>query len=185
MQRVTQSNQKPSSSTYNINTQRVYTRFHRKPQIYQPNCQTNKTIKLEQTIDQESMNDYMAKIYKEKKYRGVLDPSSPNNKDIFIDTDSEHQKSEIGADEYNQRRKNKKSTRLLIEKTESQYPETYNSQNIFRRDGIIKGYYVKVNRNTSNQLYNTYNLRTRNERIIKNFVQTPTKSKKKYIYESK
>ena len=183
MQRVTQSYQQPSTTTYNVNGKRVYARFHRKPQIYPTSFQTNKTYKIETTLEQESMNDFISNIYKEKKYRGVLDPAAPNNKNIFIDTDSEHQKSELGQVEA-QRNKNKKSTRLLIAKTESQFPETYNSQNVFRRDGLVRGYYVKVNKGNINKLNNTYNINTKNTRMIRTLKQTPSPQlEDKIIYD--
>jgi len=103
-------------------------------------------------LEEENVNTLISDIYKQKKFRGMLDPSSPNNKNIFIDTDSEIQKSERVPEEY-QKAHNKKSTQLLIVKTESQFPETYNSQNIFKKDGLVKGYYIKVNPNKN---YNTY-----------------------------
>jgi len=183
MQRVTQSYHQPSSTTYNVNGKRIYTRFHRKPQIYPTSFQTKKTYKIETTLEQESMNNFISNIYKEKKYRGVLDPAAPNNKNIFIDTDSEHQKSELGQDEP-KRNKNRKSTRLLIAKTESQFPETYNSQNVFRRDGLVRGYYVKVNKGNINRLNNNYNINTKNTRMVTTLKQTPSPQlEDKIIYD--
>jgi hypothetical protein len=185
MQRVKQTIPILSSNTYDVNSQRIYTRFHRKPQMYQPSFPTNKTIRIEKTIDQGSMNDFVAKIYKEKKYRGVLDCTSPNNKNIFIDTDSEHQKSEIGQDDYHQPRNNKKSTRLLIAKTESQFPETYNSQTVFRRDGLVRGYYIKVNNKSTEKFTDNYDINTQNARMINTYVQTPSQPEGRYIYDIK
>ena len=135
MKRVIQTTQQPSSNTYNVTTKKVYTRFHRKPQVYQSSFQANKTYKVIDRLDKENINTLITNIYKEKKYRGVLDLTSPNNKNICIDTDSENQKSEKGSG-FSAKDQNKKSTKLLIAKTESQFPETYNSLNVFRRELI-------------------------------------------------
>jgi hypothetical protein len=164
MQRIVQNMQSPSTTTNNVTNKRIYTRFHRKPQIYPTGFQTNKTYK-EENLDQENMNNIITNIYKEKKYRGVLDPAAPNNKNIFIDTDSEHQKSDKESEHF-QHNQYKKSTKLLIAKTESQFPETYNSSNIFKRDGLVRGYYVKVNENNNN--FNTFNTLTKKKSNCKN-----------------
>ena len=125
------------------------------------------------------MNNYLSNIYKEKKYRGVLDPAAPNNKNIFIDTDSELHFSEREDGPINPK-KNEKSAKLLIAKTESQYPETYNSQNIFRRDGLTKGYFVNVNGNNNlnynnyNNFNNTYNTLTRKNKNVQSIINTPS-----------
>ena len=138
-------------STYNSSNQQIYTRFHRKPQIYPTSFQKNKKNQIN-TLEEENVNSLITDIYKQKKYRGMLDPASPNNKNIFIDTDSEVQKSDKFQGDFKNTH-DKKSTQLLIAKTESQFPETYNSQNIFRRDGLVKGYYIKVN---PRKAFNTY-----------------------------
>ena len=139
------------TSTYNGNNQRIYTRFHRKPQIYPSSFRMNQKKQID-NLEEENVNTLISDIYRQKKFRGMLDPTSPNNKNIFIDTDSEVQRSERIPEEY-QKVHNKKSTQLLIVKTESQFPETYNSQNIFKKDGLVRGYYIKVNPNKN---YNTY-----------------------------
>ena len=154
MKRIIQTTQKPSSSTYNVTTKKVYTRFHRKPQVYQSSFQANKTYKVIDNLEKENINSLITNIYKEKKYRGVLDLTSPNNKNICIDTDSEHQQSEKGTP-MSTKDQNKKITKLLIAKTESQYPETYNSINVFRRDGVVRGYYVKVSENRDKKITTT------------------------------
>ena len=164
------------NANINIANKPLYTRFHRKPQIYQtnnqPNYQSNYTYKIE---NQDKLNNYITNIYKEKKYRGVLDPAAPNNKNIFIDTDSEYHKTDRDLEKLAQ--KEKKSTQLLIAKTESQYPDTYNSENIFRRDGLIKGYYIKfkdTNNNLNQNNYDKYNTLTKNSRKIKTIINTPS-----------
>ena len=170
MQRVTQIPN--ATSTYNSTNQRIYTRFHRKPQIY-PTCfQTNtKTIQID-TLEKENMNSIITDIYKQKKFRGMYDPTSPNNKNIFIDTDSEIPNTEKIKDE-NVKVHNKKSTQLLIEKTESQFPETYNAQNIFSRDGLTKGFYVKVNPKRDNNAYNYMNNIKNPNNVVRTVFQTP------------
>ena len=175
MKRIIQTVPYPSSNTYNATNKRIYTRFHRKPQIYPSSFQTNKTIKV-QNLEQESMNNLITNIYKEKKYRYILDPAAPNNKDICIDTDSEQQKSERENSRNLHHKSNRKSTKLLISKYESQIPETYNSQNIFRRDGIVRGYYIKGNeKNTQiNKNYTVYNTFTKNSRMVKTIVESPS-----------
>ena len=183
MRKVIQALPNTSSRINNYGNKRIYTRFHRKPQIYPTTFQTNRLYKVETTNEEENMNNYISDIYKEKKYRGVLDPGAPNNKNIFIDTDSEHQKSEIEPDKISI--KNKKSAKLLIAKTESQYPDTYNSENIFTRDGLVKGYFIKVNENNNlkNNSREYINL-TKNSRKVK-FDYTPSpESEAKYIYNN-
>ena len=161
-----------ATSTYNSTNQRIYTRFHRKPQVYPTSFQTNKkTIQID-TLEEENMNNIITDIYKQKKFRGMLDPTSPNNRNIFIDTDSELQNTEKIKDE-NVKAHNKKSTQLLIEKTESQFPETYNAQNIFNRDGITKGFYVKVNPKRDINTYNYMNNIQNRNNVVRTVFQTP------------
>ena len=161
-----------ATSTYNSTNQRIYTRFHRKPQVYPTSFQTNKkTIQID-TLEEENMNNIITDIYKQKKFRGMLDPTSPNNRNIFIDTDSELPNTEKIKDE-NVKAHNKKSTQLLIEKTESQFPETYNAQNIFNRDGITKGFYVKVNPKRDINTYNYMNNIQNRNNVVRTVFQTP------------
>ena len=169
MQRVVQIPN--ASSTYNSTNQRIYTRFHRKPQIYPSSFQMNKKPQVD-NLEEENINNLITNVYKQKKFRGMLDPTSPNNKNIFIDTDSEVIKTDKIPEEF-KKVHNKKSTQLLIAKTESQFPETYNSQNVFKRDGLTKGYYIKVNPKKD---YNTYdymnNIQNRNN-VVRTVFQTP------------
>ena len=181
MQRVIRAFPNTSSNMNEIGTKRIYTRFHRKPQKFSSNTLANKTYKTKTNIADESMNNYISDIYKEKKYRGVLDPSSPNNKNIFIDTYSEPQKNEKNLSNLPNE---KKSEKLLISKTESQYPDTYNSKNIFHRDGFVKGYFIKVddtdNNNNiinlqNNNIYNPYSTLTKNSRKLTSIITTISK----------
>ena len=50
-------------------------------------------------LEDENMNNIITDIYKQKKFRCMLDRTSPNNKNIFINTNSEILKSEIIQDE--------------------------------------------------------------------------------------
>ena len=161
-----------ATSTYNSTNQRIYTRFHRKPQVYPTSFQTNKNTVQVDTLEEENMNNIITDIYKQKKFRGMLDPTSPNNKNIFIDTDSEIPKSEKIQEEY-AKAHNKKSTQLLIAKTESQFPETYNSQNIFKRDGLTKGFYIKANPKIDNNTYNYMNNFQNRNNVVRTVFQTP------------
>ena len=182
MKRIIQTIPHPSSRTYNATDKRIYTRFHRKPPVNQTTIQSNQSYRKETTLEQEGMNDFISKMYKKKKYCGILDPTAPNNKNIFVETDSDYQKSDRYIDDY---KKNhyKKSTQLLIAKTESQFPETYNSQNVFRRDGLVRGYYIKVNQNKNNQINNACKTIS-NERKIRTIIQTPSsESEGKILYD--
>ena len=172
MKRVIQAIPHPSSNTYYATDKRIYTRYHQKPQINKTSFQKNKTYKINTNIEQESMNEFISNIYKEKKYKGILDPTAPNNKNIFVETDSDYNITDRNQDGGAQRTHFKKSTQLLIAKTESQYPKTYNSQNVFRKDGLIMGYYIKANQkqNLLNKNYNTIS----NNRHIKKTINTPS-----------
>ena len=181
MRRVLQAIPNNSSNYNNITNKPIYTRFHRKPQIYPNNYPANRGYKVEKNMEEENMNNYISNIYKEKKYRSILDPAAPNNKNIFIDTDSEPQKSE-GEEGEMYKKKEKKSAKLLIAKTESQYPETFNSQNVFRRDGLTKGYFVKVNED-NNLNYNNYDNYNNYNTLSKNIMNTPSQyDENKYTY---
>ena len=171
MKRIIQTIPHPSSNAYYATDKRIYTRYHQNPQINKTSFQKNKTYKIATNIEQESMNEYISNIYKEKKYRGILDPTAPNNKNIFVETDSDYHMTDRNQDG-SQRTHFKKSTQLLIAKTESQFPKTYNSQNIFRKDGLITGYYIKVNQkqNLLNKNFNTIS----NHRQIKKALNTPS-----------
>ena len=157
--------------TYNAANQPIYTRFHRKPQIYPSSFQANKKNQIN-NLEEENVNSLISNLYKQKKIRGMLDPGAPNNKNIFVDTDSEVQRTEKNQEE-NPNTHIKKSTQLLICKTESQFPETYNSQTIFKRDGLTKGYYIKVNpKNDDNTIDYMNNARNRNK-VIRTVFETP------------
>ena len=112
MRRVLQAIPNNSSNYNNITNKPIYTRFHRKPQIYPNNYPANRGYKVEKNMEEENMNNYISNIYKEKKYRSILDPAAPNNKNIFIDTDSEPQKSE-GEEGEMYKKKEKKKCKII------------------------------------------------------------------------
>ena len=69
------------------------------------------------------------RVYSKNKFRGVLDTTSPNNKDIFIDSDSEKPMKKVSK---NTEKKNNiigknGCAKLVIEKVESQEP-VYNNE---------------------------------------------------------
>ena len=98
------------------------------------------TLQPEFTIRQRDlMQPVIYDVIKKKRYRGILDLNSPNNKNICIDSDSEQ-----GINKNNGNKKEKTATNLLIAKTVCQYPETYDSNSFLRRKvGYNTGYYVK------------------------------------------
>ena len=65
----------------------------------------------------------LSRVYSKNKYRGILDTTSPNNKDIFIDSDSEGpmKKTSKNTEKKNIIDKNG-CAKLVIEKVESQDP---------------------------------------------------------------
>ena len=119
----------------------------------------------------------------DKKYRGELDISSPGNKNILIDTDSE-----LTANSKNTNNKNKGCTKLVIEKIESQKPQinkeyykftnqpktivhdlnenqdifftkkNYVTQNASRCNSILRNTNKIINKNYSNSNFNNYSL---------------------------
>ena len=63
MQRV---NQVPNVQTsYNSTNQRIYTRFHRKPQIYPTSFKINK-IAQKNNLEEKNVNSLITNIYKQK-----------------------------------------------------------------------------------------------------------------------
>ena len=119
----------------------------------------------------------------DKKYRGELDISSPGNKNILIDTDSE-----LTANSKNTNNKNKGCTKLVIEKIESQKPQinkeyykftnqpktivhdlnenqdifftkkNYVTQNVSRCNSILRNTNKIINKNYSNSNFNNFSL---------------------------
>ena len=85
---------------------------------------SSKTYKNNEITSSIINNDYQffTKYISKKKFRGVLDMASPNNKDVLIDSDSEVP-STIKERNSNNCNKKKGCTKLVIEKVESQMPK--------------------------------------------------------------
>jgi hypothetical protein len=118
-------------------------------------------------INNISKNNYklLSRVFSKNKFRGVLDTTSPNNKDIFIDSDSERPTNKISknAEKYNNNANRSGCAKLVIEKIESQEP-TYNNE-----------YYKFTNQrpkfnsiNTNNIYKKTFNNRSYNKENSKN-----------------
>jgi len=106
------------------------------------------------------------RVYSKNKFRGVLDTTSPNNKDIFIDSDSEGpmKKASKNTDKKNNITDRNRCAKLVIEKIESQEP-VYNkeyckftnqkpkdfvNQNIFPKSFSNKNLLLKYSSKTQN-----------------------------------
>ncbi len=70
----------------------------------------------------------------------MLDPTSPNNKNIFIDTNLEISKSQRIQDEY-VKVHNKKITQLLIAKTKSNFLKMITLKIFLKEMGLLKFLY--------------------------------------------
>ena len=94
-------------------TKTIYQNHHRpKNYIYNKMNARNETSYL--------LNRFVSK----KKYRGVLDVTSPGNKDVLIDSDSEMPNATIKVNKSNFKKNG--CTKLVIEKVESQLPQKNN-----------------------------------------------------------
>ena len=91
MRRVIQAIPNSSTNANNFGNKQIYTRLCIKPQIYPTTFQSNQPHNVEATCEEENINNYISNLYKINKYRDVLNPATPNNNNIFIDTNSEHQ----------------------------------------------------------------------------------------------
>jgi hypothetical protein len=78
------------------------------------------------------LNKYINQSYLKDKNRGMFDTKSKGNKTIFFDSDNEKRPS------------NQKD--LLISKVISKYPTNYAPVPSPYKDGVIQGYYIKVNK---------------------------------------
>lgn len=117
------------------------------------NSKNNFTYSEINNISRNNAN-LLNKVYSKNKFRGVLDTTSPNNKDIFIDSDSERPSK-------NREKKSKISnknrcTKLVIEKVESQKPVNNNEYYKFTNQKP-KGFVVNSN-NFSKKSFSNKNL---------------------------
>ena len=143
----------------------------------------NKKYLNDTSINVNQLKARASRYLLDKKYRGELDISSPGNKNILIDTDSE-----LTANSKNTNNKNKGCTKLVIEKIESQKPQinkeyykftnqpktivhdlnenqdiffakkNYVTQNVSRCNSILRNTNKIINKNYSNSNFNNFNL---------------------------
>ena len=143
----------------------------------------NKKYLNDTSINVNQLKARASRYLLDKKYRGELDISSPGNKNILIDTDSE-----LTANSKNTNNKNKGCTKLVIEKIESQKPQinkeyykftnqpktvvhdlnenqdifftkkNYVTQNASRCNSILRNTNKIINKNYSNSNFNNYSL---------------------------
>ena len=121
-----------------------------------------------------SMNDnfdnVFSKILSKKKKRGILDISSPGNKDVLTDSDSEAQtnKNQKNIGNTNKNMNKIKCAKLIIEKVESQTPQNNEE------------YYKFTNKKRMNK--NSGNIRINNN-IIKR-LNSPLNDKNNYSFNN-
>ena len=143
----------------------------------------NKKYLNDTSINVNQLKARASRYLLDKKYRGELDISSPGNKNILIDTDSE-----LTANSKNTNNKNKGCTKLVIEKIESQKPQinkeyykftnqpktivhdlnenqdiffakkNYFTQNVSRCNSILRNTNKIINKNYSNSNFNNFSL---------------------------
>ena len=143
----------------------------------------NKKYLNDTSINVNQLKARASRYLLDKKYRGELDISSPGNKNILIDTDSE-----LTANSKNTDNKNKGCTKLVIEKIESQKPQinkeyykftnqpktivhdlnenqdifftkkNYVTQNASRCNSILRNTNKIINKNYSNSNFNNFSL---------------------------
>ena len=143
----------------------------------------NKKYLNDTSINVNQLKARASRYLLDKKYRGELDISSPGNKNILIDTDSE-----LTANSKNTNNKNKGCTKLIIEKIESQKPQinkeyykfinqpktivhdlnenqdifftkkNYVTQNVSRCNSILRNTNKIINKNYSNSNFNNFSL---------------------------
>ena len=143
----------------------------------------NKKYLNDTSINVNQLKARASRYLLDKKYRGELDISSPGNKNILIDTDSE-----LTANSKNSNNKNKGCTKLVIEKIESQKPQinkeyykftnqpktivhdlnenqdiffakkNYVTQNVSRCNSILRNTNKIINKNYSNSNFNNFSL---------------------------
>ena len=143
----------------------------------------NKKYLNDTSINVNQLKARASRYLLDKKYRGELDISSPGNKNILIDTDSE-----LTANSKNTNNNNKGCTKLVIEKIESQKPQinkeyykftnqpktivhdlnenqdiffakkNYVTQNVSRCNSILRNTNKIINKNYSNSNFNNFSL---------------------------
>ena len=164
--------------------------------VSQNNVLTNNYSSKE--MDYISLNsgyNLLSKVMTKNKYKGVLDITSPGNKDVFIDSDSERSNAKLSKKiEKNNLKKPKKNgcAKLVIEKVESQLPrentEYYKFTNKAKpSDKIIKTVFskktfvdknsnrydtsLKENSKTCQRVYKNHNILAQSQQFFPNYKQ--------------
>ena len=140
----------------------------RTPKKLVQNFNPNKKYFNSSAIDFNKMNKRAAKYISDKRYREELDISSPGNKNIIIDSDSE-----LTTNSKNNMNVNAGVTKLVIEKIESQMPQVNNEyykftnlkRNIINGNSTQEPFFSKKNYVTKKMARYGSNMRG-NDRII-------------------
>lgn len=144
-------------------------------------------------INQMSKNNYklLSRVFSKNKFKGVLDTTSPNNKDIFIDSDSERPSTKISKNiEKNNNNVNRSGcAKLVIEKIESQEP-AYNKEYYKFTNQKPKFNRVNTNilykKNINNKSYNKENSKNQRENSSNNYlIQQKNKNNQLMSYYQK
>ena len=148
-----ENNYKTSTTLNNINNRnspsnlKSYASLKTEPNFFNKTKKTINCLSINEEID----NILLSKALSKKKERGIFDVSSPGNKDVLTDSDSEIQQNKDTKNmEYTKKKINKKNgcAKLIIEKVENQVPKKIES-------------YYKFNNQKKN-------IRNSNENILNN-----------------
>ena len=144
-------------------------------------------------INNVSKNNYklLSRVFSKNKFRGVLDTTSPNNKDIFIDSDSERPAAKISknVEKENNNANRSGCAKLVIEKIESQEP-TYNNEYYKFTNQKPKFNRINTNilykKNINNKSFNKENSKNQRENSSNNYlIQQKNKNNQVYSYYQK
>ena len=150
------SNYKTATNYYNNSTRN--TPFNKRTQRFlkiEPNIfnRTNDNF-IYTSINDEVDNILLSKALSKEKSRGIFDNSSPGNKDVLTDSDSEIQNkfSKNMKNNNNNINKKKGCAKLIIEKVESQEPKTNDEYYKFTNHKKMIRYNNTLNNSDNNQL---------------------------------
>ena len=132
------------------------------------------------------INNIYSKALSKKKRRGVFDMSSPGNKDVLTDTDSEIPENSKNMELINKNmRKKNGCAKLIIDKIESQEPqnneEYYKFTNQKRYNNINGNKYKYNNRLKIKSPINGTNINSFNNMKFNNIGNTPNNNKSPYL----
>ena len=151
--------------------------YKKTPTKITKNQNYNKIYKNGSAINFNKVKARATKYILDKRYRGELDPGSPGNKNILLDSDSELTTNSKNLNN------NAGCTKLVIEKIESQVPqinqEYYKFTNQKRNDdNDNENYFIKKNYVIKKAARCDSNLRNNNNRVIERNHMNP----KYYLY---